>query len=180
MVDRLIRLIEQERMQQIWTELEDETKQLNVPVIEGLEMIIRNNSAIFAVNHPVYNKVIAVSPIYLNQERYPEQVRLWSNSESFAYTKRADGKVDMFLELIPQYPNIEQIEKMFELHHLLRKEPSIEDYAKQYFRLILRYSEEYIKLCYQKNRLAHARNIAALRDLHKRMDESIAKFRKEK
>lgn len=175
MVDRLI---EQERMQ-IWREIEDDIIQLDIPVIEGLEGILKDNSKGFFSDQSYC--LIAVSPIYLNFEKYPEQIRLWHNpSKSIAYSIRGknDGLV-ILKELITENPSLEQIEKMFEVYHLLRKEPAIEDYAKQYFGLILKYSEEYIKLCYQKNRLAHERNIAALRELNKRMDESIAKFRKE-
>ena len=171
MVDRLI---EQERRME-YMALEEETKNLGVPIIDSLNLVLKDNSPVFAYNRPKYEEIVAVSPIYLNQEKYPEQIRIWSNKEWLAYSRKTERTVETMLELFHIPPVGKEIEQMFDLFYLLRKEPKLDKYLNPCRKIIFSYSDNYVLLLNSKIFLSHKRSQLAYEGLNKILDAAPSK-----
>ena len=173
MVDRLI---EQERRME-YMALEEETKNLGVTIIDSLNLVLKDNYPVLAYNRPKYEKVVAVSPIYLNQDKYPEQIRIWSNKEWLAYSRKTERTVEMLLELFHTQPEEDELEQMFDVFFLLRKEPRMDEYLEPCRQMVFSYSDKYVLSCQSKMIQSHERLRLACEKLHKTMDSALVKLK---
>lgn len=171
-----------------WKKLEDESKEIDVPILVNLEQIISEDTNIvpLAEGSWLYSRVIAKSGTYLNSNGDPELIFVYmtenvKNNTSYVgymptsrgmgpclvgtgkfclgYARKTINNQSVFYELISKSDNPEKIKRLHEVIKLLDEDVVLKQYLSQYSELIIETFHEHINLLLKGHELKSKQNV---------------------